>query len=79
MDFNNLNYHSLHTLENLVLCLLSLVHFSILSRWICIYPSYINVKKTLQEGRRIPKSKAVDNPTDMEIGDVLAAAGFKVG
>jgi hypothetical protein len=27
-------------------------------RWICIYPAYINSKKTLAEGRRIPKDKA---------------------
>ncbi|KDR24092.1 hypothetical protein L798_03747, partial [Zootermopsis nevadensis] len=27
-------------------------------RWICIYPAYINSKKTLAEGRRIPKEKA---------------------
>ncbi|KAJ4439762.1 signal recognition particle 19 kDa protein [Periplaneta americana] len=48
-------------------------------RWICIYPAYINSKKTLAEGRRIPKDKAVENPTHQEIRDVLAAAGMKVG
>lgn len=48
-------------------------------RWICIYPAYINSKKTLAEGRRIPKDKAVDNPTHQEIRDVLVAAGLKVG
>jgi signal recognition particle subunit SRP19 len=49
------------------------------SSWICIYPAYINSKKTLAEGRRIPKEKAVDNPTHQEIRDVLVAAGLKVG
>ncbi|PSN30640.1 Signal recognition particle 19 kDa protein [Blattella germanica] len=51
-------------------------------RWVCIYPAYINSKKTLAEGRRIPKDKAsiaVENPTHQEIRDVLAAAGLKVG
>lgn len=48
-------------------------------RWICIYPAYINSKKTLAEGRRIPKEKAVENPTHQEIRDVLLAAGLKCG
>ena len=48
-------------------------------RWICIYPAYLNSKKTLAQGRRIPKDKAVENPTHQEIRDVLVAAGFKVG
>jgi len=48
-------------------------------RWMCIYPAYINSKKTLAEGRRIPKDKAVENPTHQEIRDVLLAAGMKVG
>ncbi|KAL0965804.1 hypothetical protein UPYG_G00285930 [Umbra pygmaea] len=45
-------------------------------RFICIYPSYLNSKKTLAEGRRIPSEKAVENPTCAEINDVLAAAGL---
>nr|ABR27967.1 signal recognition particle [Triatoma infestans] len=48
-------------------------------RWICIYPAYINSKKTLAEGRRVPKDKAIENPTYQEIRDVLSAAGMKVG
>lgn len=48
-------------------------------RWICIYPAYINSKKTLAQGRRINKDKAVENPTHQEIRDVLVAAGMKVG
>lgn len=49
------------------------------SRWICIYPLYINSKKTLAEGRKLPKEKCVENPTAQEIRDVLVAAGLKVG
>jgi len=48
-------------------------------RWICIYPAYLNSKKTRGEGRRIPSANAVDNPNYQEIRDVLAAAGFVVG
>lgn len=48
------------------------------SRWICIYPVYINSKKTLSEGRRVAADKAVENPTINEIKDVLANAGFEV-
>lgn len=49
-----------------------------LERWICVYPAYINSRKTLCEGRKIPKDKTVDNPTVQEIRDVLTAAGLKV-
>ncbi|KAJ7993780.1 hypothetical protein DPEC_G00258260 [Dallia pectoralis] len=47
-------------------------------RFICIYPAFINSKKTLAEGRRIPTEKAVENPTCAEIRDVLTAAGMNV-
>lgn len=39
------------------------------SRWVIIYPVYINSKKTLAEGRRIGTSQACENPTCAEIGD----------
>ncbi|XP_050312268.1 signal recognition particle 19 kDa protein [Anthonomus grandis grandis] len=48
-------------------------------RWICIYPAYINNKKSVAEGRRIPKNRCVENPTYQEIRDVLVAAGLTVG
>lgn len=44
-----------------------------------MYPAYINSKKTLAEGRRIPKAKACEDPNYQEIRDVIAAAGFTVG
>uniref|UniRef100_UPI003D9C75AC signal recognition particle 19 kDa protein isoform 2 n=1 Tax=Danio rerio TaxID=7955 RepID=UPI003D9C75AC len=47
-------------------------------RFLCIYPAYINSKKTLAEGRRIPTEKAVENPTCAEIQGVLSAAGLNV-
>ncbi|XP_063533519.1 signal recognition particle 19 kDa protein [Cydia strobilella] len=48
-------------------------------RWICIYPAYLNSKKTLAQGRRLPKSSCVENPTHQEIRDVLVATGLPVG
>ncbi|KAJ8405710.1 hypothetical protein AAFF_G00316900 [Aldrovandia affinis] len=47
-------------------------------RFMCVYPAYVNNKKTLAEGRRIPSDKAVENPTCAEIRDVLSAAGLNV-
>ena len=35
-----------------------------------VYPAYLNGKKTLAEGRRVPKSMAVDKPLCSEIKDV---------
>ncbi|CAH2071148.1 unnamed protein product, partial [Iphiclides podalirius] len=48
-------------------------------RWICIYPAYINSKKTRAEGRKLPKSSCVENPTHQEIRDVLLTTGLHVG
>ena len=47
-------------------------------RFVCIYPAYINAKKTRAQGRRVGKSKAVDNPSVNEIRDILENAGLKV-
>ncbi|XP_033098106.1 signal recognition particle 19 kDa protein-like [Anneissia japonica] len=48
-------------------------------RWICIYPAYVNSKKTAVQGRKIAKDKCVDNPTTHEIRDVCLAAGMMIG
>ncbi|XP_059358878.1 signal recognition particle 19 kDa protein [Carassius carassius] len=47
-------------------------------RFVCVYPAYINSKKTIAEGRRIAAEKAVENPSCAEIRDVLTAAGLNV-
>ncbi|KAM3720682.1 Signal recognition particleprotein [Dirofilaria immitis] len=47
-------------------------------RWICIYPLYMNSRKTIAQGRRVSKNKAVDSPTAQEIYDILSNAGMKV-
>lgn len=46
-------------------------------RWPAIYPIYINKNRTRQQGRRIAKENAVENPVFWEIRDVLDDAGFK--
>lgn len=48
-------------------------------RWVCIYPAYINSKKTRQEGRRIRKDLCVENPTFQEIKDVLSVSNLRIG
>ena len=47
-------------------------------RWICIYPAYLNSKKTVSDGRQLPAQLCVENPTCNEIKDVLVNAGFHV-
>lgn len=48
-------------------------------RWVCIYPAYINSKKSRQEGRRIPKENCIENPTFQEIKDVLSVCNVRFG
>ncbi|XP_076080880.1 signal recognition particle 19 kDa protein-like [Mytilus galloprovincialis] len=48
-------------------------------RWICVYPAYINSKKSLKEGRRLQKQICVENPTCQEIKDVLIQSGLHIG
>lgn len=45
-------------------------------RFICLYPAYINSKKTVAEGRRISIEKAVENPTVTEMYDACVRAGL---
>jgi signal recognition particle subunit SRP19 len=39
------------------------------TKWVVLYPAYLNSKKTLAEGRRISSSQGVENPTPTEILD----------
>ena len=41
-----------------------------IKRWIVVYPNYINKLKSVQEGRRIPKEVAVENPKVPECAQV---------
>lgn len=47
-------------------------------RFVCLYPAYINAKKTRAEGRRVGKAKAIENPSVNEMRDILENVGFKV-
>ncbi len=41
--------------------------------WVICYPIYLDAKKTIAEGRRVPKEKAVENPTFDEVQMCLQA------
>lgn len=41
--------------------------------WSTVWPTYLNSTRTVVQGRRIPKSKAIENPRWQEIKDVLEA------
>ncbi|CRL06795.1 CLUMA_CG019427, isoform A [Clunio marinus] len=47
-------------------------------RFICIYPAYLDAKKSVQEGRKVPKEYCIENPTYQEIKDVLTAANMNL-
>uniref|UniRef100_A0A0G4G383 Signal recognition particle 19 kDa protein n=1 Tax=Chromera velia CCMP2878 TaxID=1169474 RepID=A0A0G4G383_9ALVE len=40
------------------------------SRWLVIYPNYVDSKKTIAEGRRIAQSAAAETPTLIEMIDI---------
>jgi len=48
-------------------------------RWICVYPAYLNSRKTIKEGRKVSKEKAITDPVCAEIRDVCADAGLTLG
>ncbi|KAK9768644.1 signal recognition particle subunit [Basidiobolus ranarum] len=47
-------------------------------RWICVYPAYLDSSKTVDEGRRIPKDKACQEPQAMQIAEAGKELGFPV-
>eukprot|EP00163_Fabomonas_tropica_P009958 TRINITY_DN198_c0_g1_i6.p1 TRINITY_DN198_c0_g1~~TRINITY_DN198_c0_g1_i6.p1 ORF type:complete len:170 (+),score=41.82 TRINITY_DN198_c0_g1_i6:240-749(+) len=49
-----------------------------IGRWQAIYPAYLNKKLNQKQGRRVPLSKAVNDPTLEEISDILQHLKFKV-
>lgn len=48
------------------------------SRWAVVYPIYLNAKKKISEGRRLPKAKAVDAPTLQELLNAGKALGLEL-
>ncbi|KAF8366389.1 hypothetical protein PRIPAC_84218 [Pristionchus pacificus] len=49
-----------------------------ISRWVVVYPCYLNNKKSTGEGRKISKQLAVADPTVEEILMIVNNGGFKV-
>ncbi|XP_065307467.1 signal recognition particle 19 kDa protein isoform X2 [Dermacentor albipictus] len=47
-------------------------------RWVCIYPAYINSKKTIAEGRRLPKSKNKLYPREQNKDSLLYRGRIRV-
>ncbi|XP_055306941.1 signal recognition particle 19 kDa protein isoform X2 [Sitodiplosis mosellana] len=70
--------HSVERRKKLHL-LLSTLYITLLRLWICIYPAYINSKKSRKEGRKIQKDFCVENPTYQEIKDVLSVSNLRIG
>ncbi|KAJ4462910.1 putative signal recognition particle subunit SRP19 [Paratrimastix pyriformis] len=46
-------------------------------RWHVVYPTYIDKEKTIQQGRRIGKELAVENPSATEIAECLKKMGIE--
>lgn len=44
-------------------------------KWYSIYPAYINRNRSVAQGRRVPKSKAAEDPRWQEIKEVLESTG----
>ena len=47
------------------------------AKWQSIYPLYINSKRTVKCGRKLPREQAVVDPTIDEIVQALGQLGFK--
>ncbi len=47
------------------------------SNFFIIYPSYLDSKKTMKQGRRIGVEKAVDTPTAQDLSDALASLNVR--
>eukprot|EP01084_Bolivina_argentea_P095222 171207_1 len=45
-------------------------------RWRCIYPCYLNIKKTIAQGRKISKKYCVEQPHPSDIADVCKYLGL---
>lgn len=70
-----MHYANLNRSHGLIWNIFLLVFF----RWVCIYPAYLNSKKSRQEGRKIRKDLCVENPTYQEIKDVLSVSNLRIG
>ena len=49
-----------------------------LDSWVCVYPCYIDADKSVLEGRKIAKEKAVKNPHAYHMAVACQKLGFSV-
>ncbi|PIA19729.1 signal recognition particle, SRP19 subunit [Coemansia reversa NRRL 1564] len=47
-------------------------------KWICLYPLYFDKSQSLENGRRVPLSLAVDSPHGKQLSVAAKEAGFNV-
>lgn len=47
------------------------------SRWIVVYPAYLNARQTVQRGRLVAKHLACDNPTVAEMTQAAKTLGLE--
>jgi signal recognition particle subunit SRP19 len=47
-------------------------------RWVCLYPVYFDISRTRQQGRRVGRELAVENPLARTIADAVAQIGLRV-
>jgi signal recognition particle subunit SEC65 len=47
------------------------------SRWVTIYPNYLDATKSARMGRRIAKADAVERPTAEDLGEALRELGVR--
>lgn len=45
--------------------------------WSCVYPVYFDASRTLQEGRRVPLTLAIQNPMAKELAEAAASLGIQ--
>lgn len=49
-----------------------------MKKWQCLYPVYFDANRTREEGRRVSKELAVENPLAREIWDAANSLGLQV-
>ena len=45
--------------------------------WICVYPNYLDLTKTVPEGRRVAKEHAISMPNIRELAEACLSLGLK--
>lgn len=48
-----------------------------ISRWVIVYPCYINSKLSIAEGRKLPKAQCCEDPLPAAMAQVAAKLGFQ--